>query len=111
MSNIKTSMLIAPLVVCSTTVKAQNNKIDNALHTPRWSSDKGYWVIKSNIKPPDTSLVTFYTNSDQLVYTENNYGQVISPSGHYFVATNKGRLTLSRHTPTTAKWQRFYKDH
>ncbi len=38
--------------------------------TPRWASDKGYWVIKTNIKTPKSAIVYFYDNNNTLVYEE-----------------------------------------
>ncbi|WP_410971329.1 hypothetical protein, partial [Salmonella sp. SAL04269] len=34
--------------------------------TPKWVSEKGYWIIESNIKTPETSIVYFYTNDNTL---------------------------------------------
>lgn len=41
---------------------------------PKWVSDKGYWVVESNIHSPMYHIVRFYTNEDQLIYTENLTG-------------------------------------
>ena len=41
---------------------------------PKWVSEKGYWVIESNIKTPKSSIVRFYTNDHNLVYTEKVEG-------------------------------------
>ena len=38
--------------------------------TPKWVSDKGYWVVKSNKKTPKESTVYFYNNENTLVYQE-----------------------------------------
>lgn len=38
--------------------------------TPKWVSEKGYWVIKSNIKTPKESTIYFYNNEHNLVYQE-----------------------------------------
>jgi len=42
---------------------------------PRWLSDKGYWMIESNINSPDTSLVHFFTNDGILLYQERIEGE------------------------------------
>jgi hypothetical protein len=39
-----------------------------------WVSDKGYWVVESNKKAPLEHIIRFYTNDDQLVYTEKLEG-------------------------------------
>ncbi|MES2891102.1 MAG: hypothetical protein V4725_03795 [Bacteroidota bacterium] len=41
---------------------------------PRWHSDKGYWVIESNVKTPHQSIVRFFNADRQLIYTENING-------------------------------------
>lgn len=42
--------------------------------TPSWVSDRGYWVVESNIHEPMKHVVRFYNNEDQLIYTENLAG-------------------------------------
>ncbi len=42
--------------------------------TPKWISEKGYWVIESNIKLPKTSVVNFYNNDNVLIYSEKVEG-------------------------------------
>jgi hypothetical protein len=37
---------------------------------PRWISEKGYWVVESNIKTPYQSVIHFYNNDNVLVYRE-----------------------------------------
>jgi len=44
-----------------------------------WVSDKGYWVLESNIHSPLNHIVRFYTNEDVLVYTENISGMRLNP--------------------------------
>lgn len=46
--------------------------------TPKWVSEKGYWIIESNIKTPETSIVYFYTNYNTLVYKEKVEGVVLN---------------------------------
>lgn len=38
--------------------------------TPSWLSDKGYWVVESNVKTPRKSIVHFYNNEHVLVFRE-----------------------------------------
>src|SRR4051812_32447254 len=42
--------------------------------TPKWISEKGYWVIENNINTPDTSVVHFYNNNNVLLYSEKVQG-------------------------------------
>jgi hypothetical protein len=37
---------------------------------PRWISEKGYWVVESNINTPYQSTIHFYNNDNVLVYRE-----------------------------------------
>jgi len=42
--------------------------------TPKWVSDKGYWVIESNVRTPKNSVIYFYNNDNKLVYREKLEG-------------------------------------
>ena len=42
--------------------------------SPRWASEKGYWIVESNIKTPMQSTVYFYNNDGVLVYKEKVEG-------------------------------------
>ena len=37
---------------------------------PKWVSDKGYWIIQSNIHTPLDHIVSFYNNDHVLLYKE-----------------------------------------
>ena len=58
----------------------QNKEQSNTSRSPRWVSEKGYWVVESNIKTPKNSIVYFYTNDQKLVYTEKINGMVLNTS-------------------------------
>jgi len=45
--------------------------------TPRWVSEKGYWVAETNIHTPKKSIVRFYNNDHVLVYSEKVEGVVL----------------------------------
>jgi hypothetical protein len=45
---------------------AQNKAQD----VPEWVSDKGWWVVESNIHSPKKHIVYFYNNDGVLVYKE-----------------------------------------
>ena len=55
----------------SSSVFAQS---DSPMHTPRWVSDKGYWVAESNIHKPQEQTIWFYNNENVLVYKETLTG-------------------------------------
>ena len=39
-----------------------------------WASDKGYWVVETNIHDLQNNIIRFYNNQDELVYTEKLVG-------------------------------------
>lgn len=41
---------------------------------PRWISDKGYWIIESNLKTPKTAIIHFYNNDNTKIYSEKVEG-------------------------------------
>lgn len=43
----------------------------------KYLSDKGYWIIESNVKTPKSSVIYFYTTQDQVVYKETIEGMKI----------------------------------
>ncbi len=48
--------------------------------TAPWVSDKGYWVLESNIHSPLNHIVRFYSNEDVLVYSEKINGIKLNPA-------------------------------
>jgi hypothetical protein len=46
---------------------------------PDWVSEKGYWVIESNINSPLNQIVTFYNNDNELLYKETMTGVKLNP--------------------------------
>lgn len=64
-------------VSLSTTLFAQEPSETGQHPTPGWVSDKGYWVVESNIKTPGNSTLYFYTTDNVLVYKENVAGMKI----------------------------------
>jgi len=42
--------------------------------TPSWVSEKGYWVVESNIHQPKQARIYFYTSNNVLVYKETIEG-------------------------------------
>ncbi len=71
--NVRT--LIMLVLFSTTSVIAIAQKNESAVKaTPKWISDKGYWVIENNIKSPKTSVVNFYNNDNVLIYSEKVEG-------------------------------------
>jgi hypothetical protein len=46
---------------------------------PSWVSDKGWWVVESNIHSPKQHIVYFYNNDGVLVYKEKLEGIRLKP--------------------------------
>jgi hypothetical protein len=46
---------------------------------PDWVSDKGYWVVESNINSPLDHIITFYNNDNELLYKETITGIKLNP--------------------------------
>jgi len=46
---------------------------------PRWVSDKGYWVVESNINSPRNHIIRFYNADNILVYKETLAGIKLNP--------------------------------
>ena len=53
---------------------------DHKPATPAWVSDKGYWVVESNIHDSKLHIVYFYNTGGILVYKEKVEGLRINPA-------------------------------
>lgn len=60
-------------------VSAQENEVNSTPATPRWVSEKGYWVMETNKNKPGKCIVYFYTNDHELVYKETMEGVSLNP--------------------------------
>jgi len=69
----KSLIAISVSVSLSTNVIAQQNETEDQ-RTPKWISDKGYWVIESNIKTPQSSVIHFYNTDNTKIYSEKVEG-------------------------------------
>jgi hypothetical protein len=67
-NNLKNYVLAAFIVCASGVASAQEQAVNQ--RTPRFISEKGYWVIKSNVKQPREAVVYFYNLQHELVYEE-----------------------------------------
>jgi hypothetical protein len=54
--------------------KAQESLPGEISTKPGWVSEKGYWVVVSNVKTPKNAIVYFYNNDDVLIYQEKIEG-------------------------------------
>jgi hypothetical protein len=64
-----TGMIMSVFALCSF---AQEETVTRT--APRWVSDKGYWVVESNIHSPLDHKVWFYNNDNALIYKETVTG-------------------------------------
>jgi hypothetical protein len=72
---IKTWIAIALLGMLSITAAAQEERSKPA----PWVSDKGYWVVESNINSPLNHTVWFYNNTGDMIYKESLTGVRLNP--------------------------------
>lgn len=61
---------VAAIIVITLCIAGPANA-QEAAHVPKWVSDKGYWVVESQLASPDCCTVYFYNNERQLVYKES----------------------------------------
>lgn len=74
---IKFAMMLAACVLISVSLAAQpavTRKEKSRARMPAWVSDKGYWVVESNIHQPGYHTVFFYDNENSLMYKETLQG-------------------------------------
>jgi hypothetical protein len=74
------SIIVTVLACCCLSVSsfAQDEQPNYAPAVPKWVSEKGYWIIESNIKTPENSIIYFYNNDNELVYKEKIEGVQIN---------------------------------
>lgn len=63
--------------------------------TPQWVSDRGYWIVESNLHSPKNSIIWFYNNDNLLIYKETITGQKLNP------AKRKTKMKLKRALETS----------
>lgn len=61
--------------LCSFSQKEQSASV-----IPRWVSDKGYWVVESNIHSPLDHIIRFYSIDNVLIYKETLTGVKLNPA-------------------------------
>ena len=82
MKNFKLVLVATAVTFFSFTSKAQNQNDDTPVKRPRWYSEKGYWVVESTLQSPENATVYFYTNANQLIYSEKVTGTVLNTRKH-----------------------------
>jgi hypothetical protein len=69
----KKMLLILAIATTAISFKATAQN-QSSTKTPKWISDKGYWVLEDNKKGNSFSVINFYNNDNQLVYREKLIG-------------------------------------
>lgn len=70
-------LVITCLLMLHVTALAQDDEITAAPVTPRWVSEKGYWVVESNVHIPKQYTIRFYNNDQVMVYKEQVQGIIL----------------------------------
>ena len=86
MKNVISAATLLLFLVTSAGSFAQDEAESIPQRIPRWISDKGYWVVQSNVKTPLNSVIHFYNNDNVLVYREKVDGVKIN--------LNKSRIKM-----------------
>ncbi len=101
---IKIAMMVVICIVISVGLFAQPTSIKHKKSQPdlpAWVSDKGYWVVESNIHQRDSHTVFFYSNDNVLMYKEKLEGIKLN------VEKRRIKMKLKRALETSAiAWQR-----
>lgn len=58
----------------------------SAAFTPRWVSDKGYWVVETNVHAPLDHVIRFYNNDNVMIYSETLQGMKLN--------TNRNKIKM-----------------
>src|SRR5689334_17540170 len=77
MKKIVVTSAIVVLTALSFSAAAQDQE-QVTPRTPKWISDKGYWVVESNVHTPYHSIIHFYNNDNVQVYKEEVDGVKIN---------------------------------
>ena len=75
MKKIKQIVLVVAMLTITGFAFAQKENSNSGANSPSWVSDKGFWIIETNVKTPKSSIVYFYNNDRQLIYSERVEGR------------------------------------
>lgn len=85
-------------------IQAVASAQDKTRVSPNWVSDKGWWVVESNIHTPKQHIIYFYNNDRVLVYKEKIEGMRINASKR----TTRMQLKQVLETSVLA-WEKHHK--
>ena len=80
MKNLKKITVAAVFILSCSFAKAQNKEMYSKPKPSKWVSEKGFWVIESNVKTPKSSMVRFYNNDKKLVSSVSVEGKRLNPA-------------------------------
>lgn len=75
--SINQTIAVICLLLMYNAVLAQHEQPTGAPAAPRWVSDKGYWMVASNVNVPKQYTIHFYNNHHVEVYKERVEGVVL----------------------------------
>lgn len=99
----KSLLLLAMIYIVSIAGSAQLLNAAAKRNAPKWLSDKGFWVVESNIETTASCTLYFYNNQKQLVYKEEVNGKVIN------LTKRKTKMILKKVLEQSV--QNFDRDH
>ena len=84
--HVKKMLAAAAFVLILSAAYAQ----DDSTVTPPWVSGKGYWVVEGNVHTPLNTIIRFYNNANELVYTETLSGVKLD------IRKRRGKMKLKK---------------
>jgi hypothetical protein len=79
MQKVKTGLALIVLSFVSVGALAQEQQ-KTSHRFPRWVSEKGYWVVETNLNSPLNHRVSFYNNNNVLLYSKALSGVKLDPN-------------------------------
>ncbi|MBN8838488.1 MAG: hypothetical protein J0I09_14595 [Sphingobacteriia bacterium] len=75
---IATTVIILSFISVTSFAQDTEEATSTLLRTPHWTSNKGYWVIKSTLSAPTEQTVLFYNNNHILVFEQTVSGKILN---------------------------------
>jgi hypothetical protein len=79
MQKVKAGLLLTVLGIISIGTLAQEQR-KTPHRFPRWVSEKGFWVVETNLNSPLNHVVSFYNNDKILLYSKSWSGVKLDPT-------------------------------
>ena len=94
MQKVRTGLLMIVLSLISIGSLGQEQRKTQP-RFPRWVSEKGYWVLETNLNSPLNHLVNFYNNDNVLLYSKTLSGVKFDPNRRKVKMKLKKELELA----------------